>query len=823
MFKLVRYFSLASAAVILFVAVALGVFHRHNAVQELIRAEEGKNVALARSFANSVWPRFSGYVTSATGTDGLALRATPETRELQAALRSLTAGLQVLRVKIYNLDGLVVYSSKLDQIGEDKSLNPGFRIAALDGEAASTLVYHGTFDAFEGVIRRRDLVESYIPVHRADGSVEAVFELYCDVTQLMARIDRSTIEHVSVFLAAFGILYVVLFLVVRRADRILRAQHTALEHEIDERRIAQTALQEANRNLEEQGKERTQELRKLSQAVEQSPSVVMITDAEGRIEYVNPRFEEVTGYAAREAVGRNPRFLGSGFLPAGRYEEMWQAITKGREWRGELNNRKKDGSLFWEAATISPLTAADGTITHFVAVKEDITTRKQYEERLLRQTHFDDLTGLPNRILAFDRLSQALTRAHPINPVVAVLVIDLDNFRRVTETVGHATGDRLLQAAAARISGSVKASDTVARLGGDEFVVVLSDLDDGIRAETVAGNILEACAEPYDVDGNEMFVTASIGITASPADGHDPHVLMRNADAAMYRAKGEGRNTFRFFTPKMNQQATERMRMERDLRRALKRGELSVHYQPLIDNATGNVVGAEALVRWHSPQFGSVSPERFVPLAEEMGLIGDIGEWVLATACRDGAAWRTRDGGPMTVCVNISGRQFNGHDLAETIVRILDATDFHPENLELEITENVLLDDSPETARAIRYLSDRGIRFAIDDFGTGYSSLAYLRRYPFTTLKIDRSFVQDIAGDADTAALVQSIIALAEIMDLKVVGEGVETEGQLEVLRAARCAVSQGWLFSKAMPALDFALFLDHRNSPHFALDLAGD
>ena len=590
--------------------------------------------------------------------------------------------------------------------------------------------------------------------------------------------DWAAADHVVCFLGAAGLFSVVFHVVGRRSET------------------------------------RTGELRKLSLAVEQSPSVVMITDAAGAIEYVNPRFEEVTGYTAAEVHGRNPRILKSGYMPADYHRNLWRTLQEGRDWHGELYNRKKNGDLFWEHATISPIKAADGSVTHFVAVKEDIIIRKEYEKRLLHQAHFDDLTGLPNRMLAVDRLTQAQALAKQGGRGVALMFIDLDDFKKVNETLGHAVGDRLLRTAASRIRSVARDGDTVARLGGDEFMVVLPDLIDTVRAELVAEQVLEACAAPYRIDGDDLFVTASVGITVSPADDEDPLVLMRNAEAAMYRAKGAGRDTFRFFTPQMNVLANERLRMENGLRRALERDELAVHYQPLIDNASGRVIAAEALVRWRPGDLGPVSPSRFIPLAEDTGLIDSIGEWVLATACRDATTWHGGGGKPITLAVNISSRQFHGCDLVQTVFRALEQSGLDAKRLELEITENALLDDSEETARAINCLSDHGVNFAIDDFGTGYSSLGYLKRYPFNTLKVDRMFVRDVTRDADSEALVRSIIAMARIMDMRVVGEGVETREQFEALQSAGCTVSQGWYFSHALPPDQFSRFIADAGAP---------
>ncbi len=564
-----------------------------------------------------------------------------------------------------------------------------------------------------------------------------------------------------------------------------------------------------------------QDLRKLSQAVEQSPASVVITTAEGNIEYVNPKFVEVTGYSEKEVAGRNPRFLKSGQMGPELYEDLWRTVSAGREWRGELHNKKKNGELYWDYSAISPIKAADGTITHFLAVNEDITLRKEYEERLLHQANFDDLTGLPNRVLALDRLSQALARAEREHWNVALVFVDLDNFKNVNDTLGHAAGDELLMEAAQRLQSSVRKTDTVsrlgdeerfdtvARIGGDEFLIILPDLGAPVYAEVVARKILDACSKPFTLNGHDVFVTASVGLTVYPADGRDPQTLMQNADAAMYRAKEIGRNTYRFFTKQMNEQAAERLTIESHLRYALERDELFLEYQPIVEVSSGDLVGAEALLRWRNPELGLVTPDRFIGVAEGTGLIIPIGDWVLQTVCREAVAWQDRGMGPLRVAVNASSRQFRGSDLVTTVAEALEDSGLPPACLELEITESLLVDDESEATAILHQLSEFGVRLSIDDFGTGYSSLSYLKRFPVDTLKIDRAFVRDVTTDPEDAALARAIIAMGHSLGLKVVGEGVETEEQLQFLRRENCHLVQGFYFSKPLSISAFSSLLD--------------
>jgi len=561
-------------------------------------------------------------------------------------------------------------------------------------------------------------------------------------------------------------------------------------------------------------KQSEETLRKLSQAVDQSPASVVITDPLGTIEYVNPRFSELTGYAPSEVIGRNPRLLKSGFTSSRQYEELWRTITTGGQWQGEFHNRKKDGQFYWAAATISPIKEKSGAITHFLGVSEDITVRKEYEERLLRQANYDELTGLPNRLLAIDRLNQAIAQANRDNTNVVILIVDLDDFKKVNDTLGHPIGDRLIQEAGERIRHCVRENDTLARLGGDEFLVILPGLAVPVFGELVAKKVLEIFSLPFAIEGHDIFTTASVGITVYPRDGESSAVLMRNADAAMYRAKELGRNAYRYFTPQMNQQATERMRMEAQLRYALERQELFLHYQPILDPRTGLVLGGEALLRWRNPELGFVPPDRFIPLAEETGLIVTIGAWVIEESCRRCAEWRREIGRPLHVAVNISSRQFRGSDLLAIVRLALNSAGLPPDGLELEVTERLLMRDIDETLLILGELNQMGVRLSIDDFGTGYSSLSYLKRFPFDTLKIDKSFVQGIGVDNEDAAIVDAVVAMARALGLQVIAEGVETEGQRDYLIGQGAEFVQGYLFCKPVAAKDFLAYLENAPAP---------
>ncbi|HFC54471.1 MAG TPA: EAL domain-containing protein, partial [Gammaproteobacteria bacterium] len=538
-----------------------------------------------------------------------------------------------------------------------------------------------------------------------------------------------------------------------------------------------------------------EKLQILSAAVEQSPASVLISDAEGYITYANKRFSRITGFEPAEIIGKDLSWVTARHAPGAIRADLLNHMQQGKEWRGELPSVRKNGEKFWEYAAISPIRADDGTITHTLAIMEDITPRKIYEERLFNQANYDSLTRLPNKVLAFDRLTQALRRAHRNKHFVSVIFIDLDNFKNINDTLGHAVGDRLLIEAAQRIRRAVRDDDTVARLSGDEFLVILPDLSAPDAGELVVHKIMDAFAAPFMLEGRELFFTTSMGISTYPVDSISPHTLLQYADASMYRAKANGKNAYCRFTPEISRQANRRLELESHLRLALQRGELTVRYQPVIDVRENRMIGAEALLSWHNPVLGSVPPERFIPIAEDTGLIVPIGEWVLKSACRQARVWQDQTGAPFRISVNVSSRQFREADFVQNIRDTLQEYHLAASDLELEITENLLLREFDEAPRILQQLSDMQIHLTVDDFGTGYSALSYLKQYPFDTLKIDRSFVRDICTDREDAALTKAIIVMAQSLGLRVTGEGVETEQQLDYLRGEGCDQVQGFYF----------------------------
>ena len=556
--------------------------------------------------------------------------------------------------------------------------------------------------------------------------------------------------------------------------------------------------------------ERTQNenlLRKLSQAVEQSPNSIVITDLDANIEYANANFVKATGYSLAEVIGKNPRILHSRKTPKAVYQDMWAHLTTGKTWQGEFTNRRKDGTEYIESVLISPVRMADGEVTNYLAIKEDITEKKLAEAHILKLAHFDFLTGLPNQTLLKSRLAQYMSLAHRGNTQLAVMFLDLDHFKNVNDTLGHRIGDELLIQLANRLKILIREEDTLSRMGGDEFILVLPGTDaDG--AAHVAEKVLATVAQTFHIEQYELVVTPSVGIAIYPVDGIDFDKLYQCADVAMYRAKQEGRNCFRFFTAEMQQRSARRLLLENGLRHALAREQLHLYYQPQVSMQDGRITGAEALLRWEHPELGSVSPAEFIPIAEESGLILSIGEWVLRTVVQQSKAWMNSGLPPLTIAVNLSAVQFRHPHLPELVMDILRVADLPPQYIELELTESLAMEDPLAAIAVMNALHVHGIRMAIDDFGTGYSSLSYLKKFKVHKLKIDQSFVCNIGEDAESRAIVTAIITLASSLGFETIAEGVETAGQLAFLRLQGCNEVQGYYFSRPLPTLEFEAYL---------------
>ncbi|WP_188738209.1 EAL domain-containing protein [Shewanella inventionis] len=552
----------------------------------------------------------------------------------------------------------------------------------------------------------------------------------------------------------------------------------------------------------------------LSQAIEQSPISMILTDTDSKIEYVNAAFERTSGYSAAEVIGQPTSMLKSGLTPKSLYTELWQAIADGNAWQGELQNRKKNGDIFWEHAHIAPIFDNAGVTKHYLALKQDVTQYKQQEEKILHQAHYDSLTGLPNRLLSLDRLAHMLKQAKQANNQIAVLFLDLDDFKKVNDTLGHSVGDELLIQAATRLQNTVRSDDVVGRLGGDEFIILLSDIHQQADIEIAADKLLQQFYTPFKLGSRELVSTISIGIARYPNSSVDAKELLRQADAAMYHSKEQGRNTYTFFTHKMNNDMHRRLQLEEQLRNALKNNKLEVYFQPLVDIRNRNIVGAEALLRWHNPELGNVSPDEFIPIAEQTGLIIPIGQFVIEQAFSASHHWQSHFMSQFKIAINVSPKQFREDKFVDLLTSLLAQYHINPSSVELEVTEGVLLSGDQIINSNLSAINDIGVSISMDDFGTGYSSLSYLRSYPFDTLKVDKSFINDITVDPGDLELVGAAIAMGHGLNLSVVAEGIETEEQYQLLSALKCDYGQGYLFSKPLPKAEFEALLDAQHKP---------
>ncbi|MBF0285597.1 MAG: EAL domain-containing protein [Magnetococcales bacterium] len=566
-------------------------------------------------------------------------------------------------------------------------------------------------------------------------------------------------------------------------------------HDITERKLAEETMLLSRKVFENAGE------------------AILITDPRGLITDVNPAYERITGYTRNEVLGKSPNITKSGRHGAEFYQNMWSRLLSQGSWEGEIWDRRKNGEVFPKWISINAIRNAAGVLSHYVAIFLDITGQKETEHKLERLAFYDALTGLPNRMLFRDRLTHEIAQTHRSSKPMALMFIDLDRFKWVNDTLGHAAGDELLKEVSRRLLGCVRQSDTVARLGGDEFTIILTDVAHPEAASAVAQKLITSVRQPIPLLGQDVHVGASVGIALYPSDAPDMETLIKHADMAMYQAKEAGRNTFRFISLDLHAQAFDRIAMEDDLHKALDREELVLFYQPKMDLADRGVRGAEALVRWRKPEAGMVNPAQFIPLAEETGLILPMGRWILESACQGVAHWFQGSDAPFKLAVNLSSREFQQPDLVERIHEIMEKTGASPERLELEITESMVMGDVEKAIGLMTRLRDMGLSLAMDDFGTGYSSLGYLKRFPLTTLKIDRSFVMDLPGRQGEGAIVEAIISMAHSLNLKVVAEGVETQEQLDYLRQRGCESIQGYLIGKPMPEAEWLRFYREKSS----------
>ena len=555
---------------------------------------------------------------------------------------------------------------------------------------------------------------------------------------------------------------------------------------------------------------REQELRvkMLSSAVEQSSAMVVITDAQSRIEYVNHRFTEVTGYSKDNVLDKNIQ----AFFIDDESDDLQQAILHKNDWHGEVQIKTRQNQPVWVLASISSVKADNSDEMHYIAVLEDMTQLKEDQRKIEQLAYVDSLTGLANRLLLRDRLEQVLKMVQRNHNRAALLYLDLDQFKRINDSLGHDVGDALLMRVAENLRNCVRHQDTVARMGGDEFVILLTDVDDMAGASLVAGKILRTLEQPIKLLKHEIIVTCSIGITLAPDDSLDADILLKNADLAMYQAKSKGRNNYQFFTDDMNEKVVEQLMVENQLRKALKEGEILIYFQPQVDIQTGEIIGAESLIRWQHPQKGLLGPDSFIGVAEETGLVVQLGEQVFRMACEKWIELGFHNDSHLRLAVNLSARQFRDSQLLPMIQHTLEQTGFNPQQLEIEITETMLMENIELAITVLDQIKEMGIGISIDDFGTGYSSLNYLKRLPISALKIDKAFIDDIPNDKEDMEISAAVIAMAHKLNIQVVAEGIETQQQWQFLKDNHCDIGQGYLFGKPVaPEVMFEAYQIHR------------
>jgi diguanylate cyclase (GGDEF)-like protein/PAS domain S-box-containing protein len=652
-----------------------------------------------------------------------------------------------------------------------------------------------------------------------------------DIKVLSNQEEQKAIEQLVLYMVTFAMIFIVMlyfsFLVVNRISNkikyISKAMATMqIEHnfnqpllvrgndEITDMVIAFNRML-AERNISE-GEQR------ISAAVfKYASEAIMITNANNEVETVNPAFCQISGYSAEEVLGKSPNILNSGKHDSHFYQEMWQALEHDNCWQGEIWNKRKNGEIYPEFLAISVVRDKDKKPIQYISLFSDITKHKKFEEDIWLQANYDSLTGLPNRDLCLDRLHNELKAIKHNKNEVALLFIDLDRFKYVNDTWGHNSGDELLKLAAIRLRNCIREKDTVARFGGDEFVVLLVGLSNRFAIERIVKNMLLNLSMPFQLsENNEAVVSASIGITVAPIDGDSVEYLLKNADTAMYQAKAAGRNTYQFFTKSMNETVSQRMYIEQALRQAIKQQEFILHYQPVISLESGEIIGAEALIRWQHPNKGLIYPDNFISIVEETGLIEPIGQWVIEQACSD-LKYLHEQGITIQVAVNVSSRQCKKScktSIVDVISNALKTNNLESSSLKVEITESLLMDNSTEMIKTLQGIRNLGVAIHMDDFGTGYSSLSYLKHFPIDVLKIDRSFIDGAIDDKTDASLVEAVVNIGHSLSLKLVGEGIETKQHYDYLKSLGCDYGQGYFMSKPITVDKLIVFCQQNEGP---------
>lgn len=549
-------------------------------------------------------------------------------------------------------------------------------------------------------------------------------------------------------------------------------------------------------------------LRQYEKVFEGSEQGIMVTDVKHMILSVNPAFTRMLGFTLDDVIGKTPKILSSGLHDVNFYQNMWESVSHFGHWRGEIWNRRKNGEIFPEWLSISEVKNEAGEITHYVGTFSDISDLKSAQKEIQYLSSHDALTGLPDISLFRDRLENAVSIAAAANQKIALLALNLDNFKFLNDSLGYASGDKLLKLFAERLKGCLHETDTICRHGGDEFIILLNNMHDDDSINYMVDMLLTEVSSPFAFAGSNISTSCSIGVAVYPTDGNDFEKLFGRARKAMSHAKEEGRNTARFFTEKLNTDSLHYLNIAYGLREALAHHQFELHYQPQISLKNAQIIGAEALIRWHHPQNGMQPPAQFISIAEQTGLIVEMGEWIIEEACRQAMEWQKNGLLPLSMAVNVSAVQFRRGNLAKVIIKALEKTGLDPQLLELELTESIFMEDIDHLLAQLDTLKKLGVKLAIDDFGTGYSNLAYLKKFSIDRLKIDQSFVRDINTDPNDAAIVRAIVQMAHTLNLAVIAEGVEDESMLKHLRESGCDEVQGYLFSRPLPAEAFATFI---------------